>query len=161
LVVAVMVGGLYPQCLADPVSTDPRLAELWLNNNSEVRSLLTVARDLPQDMLAIYGFALAALVLALVTMRRDREARGWPWLLMLGVLATQFAISTWLVRASATADLIAVPLIAAALVRLFPVGERGVLGLTRAMLIGALALNQASLTLIGEVSAHAVQAFTH
>jgi len=161
LAAAALVGGFYPQCLADPVSTDPRLAELWLNNNLEVRSLLTVARDLPQDMLAIYGFALAALALALVTMRRDRQTRAWPWLLMLGVLVTQFAISTWLVRASATADLIAVPLIAAALVRLFPAGEGGVLGLTRPMLIGALALNQASLTVVGGLSTHVVQTVIH
>ncbi len=161
LVAATIVGGLYPQCLADPIGTDPRLAALWLDNNAEVRSVLTVARDLPQDVLPIFGFAVAGLALGLVVLRRDREAAPWPWLLAIATLVTLIAISLWLVRAAAMADLVAVPLIAASLVRLFPAGERRFLGLTRPALVGALMLNQAAFVLVGEASARGLEAMTH
>src|SRR5262249_39109065 len=71
---ALAVAGLYPQCLADPIDTDPRLTTMWLDSVAEARSVFAVARDLPQNLLPLFGFPAAALVLALLALRRDRAA---------------------------------------------------------------------------------------
>jgi hypothetical protein len=157
---AVMVVG-FPACLGDPYDLGPRLTALWLDHVSEARSLLSLAADLPQQIIPIYGLIVAALVLAALTIVRDRVGTRWPWLLATGVLAALFGVSLWEMRGAASADLLAVPLICAALVRLFPAGRPVVLGLTRPVLIGALVLNQAMLVPIGEAVARAVEAFGH
>jgi len=155
LVIAAAVAGIYPQCLADPIDTDPRLTTLWLDSNAEARSVFMVARDLPQNLIPLYGFPLAALALAALALRRHADIARWPWLLAIGTLAMLVLVSLWLMRAAAMADIVAVPLLAAALVRLFPTGEHRLFGLTRPALVGALLLNQASLLLVGEASAAA------
>jgi hypothetical protein len=160
LVLAACVAGLYPQCLADPIETDPRLTTLWLDTNSEARSVFAVARDLPQNLIPQFGFPVAALVLAVLALRRRADVARWPWLLIMGALAVLLLISLWLLRAAAMADIVAVPLAAAALVRLFPAGEKRLFGLPRPTVVGALLLNQASLVLVGEASARGVEAIT-
>jgi hypothetical protein len=149
----------FPACLADPYDLGPRLTALWLEHVSEARSVLSLARDLPQQIIPIYGFIIVALELAIVTTLRDRAARCWPWLLAIGVMVVLLGVSLWEMRGAAIADLLAVPLICASLVRLFPVGRPVVLGLTRPALIGALILNQAMLVPIGEAAARALEAF--
>jgi hypothetical protein len=161
LVIATAVAGIYPQCLADPIDTDPRLTTLWLDSNAEARSVFMVARDLPQNLIPLYGFPLAALALAALALRRHADIARWPWLLAIGTLAMLVLVSLWLMRAAAMADIVAVPLLAAALVRLFPTGEHRLFGLTRPALVGALLLNQASLLLVGEASARGVEAIIH
>jgi hypothetical protein len=161
LAIALVVAGLYPQCLADPIGTDPRLTSLWLDSNAEVRSVFAVARDLPQNLLPLFGFPAAALALAALALRRDAAVARWPWLLTIGTLAMLLFVSLWLMRASAMANIVAVPLLVAALVRLFPSGERRLLGLTRPVLVAALVLNQPFLLLVGEASARGVEALTH
>jgi hypothetical protein len=158
LVLAACIAGLYPQCLVVPIETDPRLTALWLDSNSEARSVFAVARDLPQNLIPQFGFPVAALTLAFFALRRRADIARWPWLLTLGALAVLLLISLWLLRATAMADIVAVPLVAAALVRLFPAGEQRLFGLPRPTVIGALLLNQASLVLVGEASARGVEA---
>ena len=61
---AATVALAYPGCLADPYAhLDPRLTALWLANVSEARSLFSVMRDLPHEMLAYYGLPAAGLAL--------------------------------------------------------------------------------------------------
>jgi hypothetical protein len=159
--IALAVAGLYPQCLADPIDTDPRLTTLWLDSVAEARSVFAVARDLPQNLLPLFGFPAAALVLALLALRRDRAMARWPWLLMIATLSMLLLVSLWLMRATAMAGIFAVPLIVAALVRLFPAGEHRLLGLARPVLVAALLLNQPMLLMIGEALARGVEALTH
>jgi hypothetical protein len=159
--IALAVAGLYPQCLADPIDTDPRLTTLWLDSVAEARSVFAVAHDLPQNLLPLFGFPAAALVLALLALRRDRSTPRWPWLVTIGTVAMLLLVSLWLMRAAAMTAIVAVPLMVAALVRLFPAGEHRLLGLTRPVLVAALLLNQPVLLLIGEASARGVEALTH
>ena len=159
--IALAVAGLYPQCLADPIDTDPRLTTLWLDSVAEARSVFAVARDLPQNLLPLFGFPAAALALAVLALRRDRAMARWPWLLTIATLAMLLLVSLWLMRASAMAAIVAVPLMVAALVRLFPAGEHPLLGLARPVLVAALLLSQPVLLLIGEASARGVEALAH
>lgn len=149
----------FPACLGDPYELGPRLTALWLEHVSEARSVFSLARDLPQQIIPIYGFIVVALVLAILAVCRDLSAPRWPWLLAIGVLIVLLGVSLWEMRGAAIADLLAVPLICASLVRLFPAGPPVVLGLTRPALIGALVLNQATLVPIGEAAARAIEAF--
>jgi hypothetical protein len=158
---ALAVAGSYPQCLADPIDTDPRLTTLWLDSVAEARSVFAVARDLPQNLLPLFGFPAAALVLALLALRRDRAMARWPWLLTSATLAMLLLVSLWLMRATAMAGIVAVPLMVAALVRLFPAGEHRLLGLARPVLIAALVLNQPVLLMLGEASTRGVEALAH
>jgi hypothetical protein len=160
-VIALAVGGLYPQCLADPIDTDPRLTTLWLDSVAEARSVFAVARDLPQNLLPLFGLPAAALVLALLALRRDRATPRWPWLLTIATVSMLLLVSLWLMRAAAMAGIVGVPLVVAALVRLFPAGEPRLLGLTRPVLIAALLLNQPVLLFIGEASARGIEALTN
>jgi hypothetical protein len=162
VVAAVTIGTLYPECLGDPFGgIDPRLTALWLDHISEVESIFALARHAPQEIVPIFGFVVAALALAAVVLRRDAGAGRWPWLLAVGAVLAQLAVALWAVRGAAVADLMAVPLIAASLVRLFPAGEPRLLGLTRPVLIAALALNQASLVVISSAAARGIEAVTH
>jgi hypothetical protein len=159
VILGATIAAAFPACLGDPYDLGPRLTALWLEHVSEARSVLSLARDLPQQIVPIYGFIVVALVLAILTVRRDLAAPRWPWLVAIAVLIVLLGVSLWEMRGAAIADLLAVPLICASLVRLFPAGRPVVLGLTRPALIGALVLNQATLVPVGEAAARAIEAF--
>jgi hypothetical protein len=151
----------FPACLGDPYANlDPRLAKLWLANVNEARSIATMLRDLPQEVLACYGLAAAGVVLGIVQCAREARAGRWGWIGTLAVLAVLFVLALWQVRASAAANAVAVAVVPAALVRLFPARNGGAvaLGLSRATLIAALVLNPLALIAIGSASARAVEA---
>ncbi len=161
VVLAVTLRAKFPACLGDPYDyIGPRLAALWLDHVSEARSIVSLARDLPQQIIPVYGFIVVALAAAGLTLAKHPEIRRFPWLLAVGVLAALLGVSLWQVRGAAAADLLAVPLIAASLTTLFPVGRSVLLGLTRPALVGALVLNQATLVPIGAAAARGVEALT-
>ncbi len=154
---------VFPGCLADPYAQlDPRLAALWLANVSEARSVFSMLRDLPHEVLAHYGLAAAALAFAGVRCARAARGERWGWIAALSVLAALFIVALWQVRASAAANAVAVALLPAALVRLFPAPSGGTvyLGLGRTALIAALVLNPLIFIVVGGVGARAAEFMT-
>jgi hypothetical protein len=150
----------FPACLGDPFAElDPRFATLWLANVTEVRSFASMLRDLPQEVPAYYGLPAIALAAAVVRSMRESDDTRWRWVIPLAVVATLFVMALWIVRAASAANAIAVALVPAALVAMWPAREQGarVLGLSRAALVAALLLNPLSLIAIGAAAARPAQ----
>jgi len=157
VVSAIVVLG-FPACLGDPYSQlEPRLAALWLANVSEARSIASMMRDLPHEVLPYYGLPAIGLVLGIYRCRNDLDR--WGWVLGTSALAMATLIAIWQVRGSATANALALALVAAALVRGLPVPEgRAVFfGLGRAVLVAALVINPLTLIAAGRAAAWAVE----
>jgi hypothetical protein len=110
--------------------------------------------------LPYYGLPAAALVLGVVTGRRETGEARWGWIVGLVVLAALFVFSLWLVRGAVAANALAVALLPAVLVRLLPEpdGRATYLGLSRRALIAALLLNPLSLIAVGAAGARVVEA---
>jgi hypothetical protein len=158
---AAVLGGTlfvaFPACLGDPFADlDPRFSALWLANVTEVRSFVSMLHDLPQEVPAYYGLPAAALVLGIASAWRD-ETR-WRWVLPLAALAALLVMSLWLVRAASAATAVAVALLPAALICLWPLATRsqdthaykaGALGLSRAALIAAVLLSPLAMIAAG------------
>src|SRR5262249_16808370 len=129
----------------------------------------TMLRDLPQELLLHYGLPTAALVLGGLTAMRERADARWHWLAGLAVLAALFAVALWQGRGAAAAHAVAAAPRPPAAPRLLPAlarwwrarpGPPAYLGLSRAALIAALALNPLALTALGAGAAHALEAAT-
>jgi hypothetical protein len=160
LVVATLVLG-FPACLGDPYGhMDPRLSALWLANVSEARNVLSMLRDLPQEILPQYGLPAAALVLGTVRALRAPPAERWHWIADLAVLAALGVVALWQVRGSAAANAVAVALAAAALAAAALARGTVILGLGPAGLLAALLLNPLTLIAIGNAGARAVEVAT-
>jgi hypothetical protein len=124
-----------------------------------VRSFASMLRDLPQEVPAYYGLPAVALAAALVQSLRESGNARWRWIIALAVVATLFVMALWIVRAAAAANAIAVALVPAALVVMWPAREQRAnpLGLSRAALVAALLLNPLSLIAIGAVATRAAE----
>jgi hypothetical protein len=149
----------FPACLGDPLGPlGPRLSELWIAHNSEGRSLISMLRDLPQEVLPYYGLLAAGLGLGLLQCLRERDAQPWPWLVGVAVLAALTVVAAWQVRGAAAANAVALALVPAALVRRLQTqdGRAVFLGLGRAVLIAAMLLNPLTLIAIGSAASRAV-----
>jgi hypothetical protein len=163
-VLAAVVGGVvalaFPACLHDPFAElDARMTELWLAHVNESRSVLGLLKDLPQEVPAYYGVPFAALVLGFWQAWRTPDATRWAWAITIVVLAVLFALALWQVRAVAAASAIATPLLAAALVRLWPADTRGAFfGIGRAALVAAALFNPLTFMLLGKAGASALDA---
>ena len=149
----------FPACLGDPLGPlGPRLSELWIAHNSEGRGLMSMLRDLPQDVLPTYGLPAVGLVIGVLQCLRERNGQRWPWLVSVAVLAALSIIAVWQVRGAAGANAVALALVPAALVRALQAShDRGVfLGLGRAVLIAALLLNPLTLIAIGSMTTRVI-----
>ena len=150
---AVMAGIVvlgFPACVGDPYAhIESRLVGLWLAYVNEARSIASMMRDLPHEVPSYYGLPVIALALGVFRSLREEEPLRWRWLLGSCVLAVATLVAFWQVRGAATANALALPLLAAALVRHLPAsdGRAVFLGLGRGALVAALLLNP--LTLLG------------
>jgi len=156
---------VYPACLGDPfayLDLDARMTALWIAHVNESGSILEMLRDTPHEVPPYYGLAVAALVLGALQWRRERAAARWAWTMGLAVLAVLTALALWQVRVASAANALAVALLPAALVRLLPApdGRSVFLGLGRAALIAAAALNPLAMIAIGQTAARAFDAAT-
>jgi hypothetical protein len=93
----------YPQCLGDPfVGLDPLVREIWLANNTEIRSIPKVLSIYPTawPMLLLPPLAgLAALIAAVVCERGETRAR---FIVVTALAAVGCATAFWAIRASAS-----------------------------------------------------------
>ncbi len=149
LVVAVMAR-FFPACLGDPYAQlDARLASIWLGHVAEAQNFREFAQNLPAEFPMIYAPPCAALLLAACTLigARPDERRRWiAPILTLGIL---LGVTLWQVRGAAGANLAAIPLIAAAVTRLF--GAKPLLANPRALIV-LLALSTPVLLLAGKAA---------
>jgi hypothetical protein len=159
LVLGATMAWAFPACLGDPLGPlGPRLSELWIAHNSEGRSLASMLRDLPQEVLPYYGLLAAGLALGLLQCLRERDAQRWPWLVGVAVLAALTVVAAWQVRGAAAANAVALALVPAALMRGLQAScDRGIfLGLGRTVLIAAMLLNPLTLIAIGSAASRAI-----
>jgi hypothetical protein len=76
LVLGAMMVFALPACLGDPLGPlGPRLSELWIAHNSEARSVISMLRDLPQDVLPTYGLPAVGLVIGVLQCLRERNGQ--------------------------------------------------------------------------------------
>lgn len=132
----------YPGCLQAPYADlDPRLTALWLSNVSETLSLGGVLSLRPQDASMLYGPPLAALVVAVLAMRRGKVTTAW--IVALAMLAAHLAVTLWQMRGGAGAALTAAPVLAAGLAVLCA-------GNGRRLVIATLALSPVVMLALGQ-----------
>jgi hypothetical protein len=163
LVLSATMAFAFPACLGDPLGPlGPRLSELWIAHNSEGRGLMSMLRDLPQEVLPYYGLPAVGLVLGVLQCLRERNDQRWPCLVSVAVLAALSIIAAWQVRGAAAANAVALALVPAALVRgLQASHDRGIfLGLGRAVLIAAILLSPLTLIGIGSMATRAIDMAT-
>jgi len=143
----------FPSCLSDPMPVDPRLVDLWLSQVSEARSVLSLAVDLPQEVIPLFALPLAGLVL--VSVQSVRDANRWPWIICAAVLAVATAIALYQVRGVAIANALASVLVPAALVRIWPANPAVFFGLGRPALVSLLVVSPPALVLLGQATTRA------
>jgi hypothetical protein len=137
-----------PACLLDPLRVDPRVVELWLSHVEESRNLGSVLRDMPHEVIPLFGLPLFGLVIAsLCTARRDDR---WSWITCAAVLAMLTGYAIYQVRSVSGANAVAAALVPAALVRLWPAGRSLALGLRPAAAVLLLVFNPVTLILAGQ-----------
>ena len=137
LLSAALVIAAYPHALSDPYgNVDPLLAELWLSHVMEARTALAVLNT-PSEALPIYLPPLAALVLGGLAMRKCAPNERTLYLAPLFALVALIFVSLWQLRGMPSANLVAQPILAAALLRLL---GSGLSGFSRARYIGAIVL---------------------
>jgi hypothetical protein len=125
LAAAALVAMVFSHCLRDPFAeTDPQVAALWLAHVSELQNAREVLRNTPAEFLPIYGPLVLALILGgMAAMRAWAEERTW-FFAPLFALAALTAVAALEVRGASSANLIAQPLLAAALFRLWSAKAR-------------------------------------
>jgi hypothetical protein len=112
----------FPHVFSDPYgNVDPLLAELWLAHILEMRSVLEVLKT-PSEALPIYLPPLAALIMGGLAMRKIAPKERTIFLAPLFALIALIAVSLWQLRAMPSANLVAQPILAAALLRLLGSG---------------------------------------
>jgi hypothetical protein len=153
----------FPACLGDPYGNlDPRLIALWMANVSESRSIASVWRDLPHELLAYYGLAAAGLALGAGRCLRERADTRWNWILAVAMLAALTAVALWQLRGTAAANALAAALVPAALLRTLPApqGRESYFGLGRSALVAIFLVNPLALIAIGNAAARISEAAT-
>lgn len=147
----------FPACLADPYAHfDARLASVWLDHVAEAQNIFAFARNVPGEVLVNYAAPFVALILTLLAMFRAPAEDRVRWLPPLLALIVLFAISLWEIRGAAGANMIAAPMIAAAIIRLFHV--RDLIAHPRAILL-VLMLSAPILALTGKAAAKGLTFF--
>ena len=162
-VLTAMIALGFPACLGDPYAfLDPRLTALWLSNVNEARSIASLARDLPQEVVPYYGLPIIGIALGLYRSWHEHDTQRWAWSIATAVLTMATLIALWQVRGCAAANAVALAMVPAALLRGLPVreGREIFLGMGRAVVIAALLLNPLTLVGIGKTSALAMDAAT-
>ena len=162
VVLAAVLAVTYPACLGDPfVRLDSRLSTLWLSHVNEARSIASMLRDLPQEILPYYGLPVAALVLSCLQIARSSAGARWSWICGTAVLGSLFLLALWLVRGTTAANGVSVALLAAAVVRVLPPKKASTyFGLSRAALVAAVLLNPLAMLAIGAAIACGLEGAT-
>jgi hypothetical protein len=105
-----MLLSLAPECLGGPYEMlSPELKRVWLDNIVEALPVWRYAAERPADTIASFGPPLAALCVVLVRMFR----RPALWALPLALLVVTLAVGIYQVRATPSANVVALAVLAA------------------------------------------------
>jgi hypothetical protein len=120
VVAAAAFVAIEPRCLAGPFAMmDPTVRSLWFNHVSEMQPLWAVAWKSPPMGAAVAAFPAVAL-LFMVLMARDPAARrDFGFLVAAAALIVSAAILSTMVRAFSYTIWLAIPMVAAGVVRMF------------------------------------------
>jgi hypothetical protein len=139
---------------------------LWIDHLEELRSLASLLRDVPHEVIPLFGLPLLGLVVAGLCALRSRDHHwssdhrssdhgrrdSWRWIVCAAVLVMLIGIALFHVRSVSGANALAAALVPAALVRLWPAGPPFALGLRPAAAILALVFNPVALILAGQAA---------
>lgn len=114
----ILVALIDPACLRGPLAkVDPRLYGIWLSDVGEARNVFEVYRTGPDVMFMAFALPLSGIVAGGYLLTRRDERRG-AILIALLLAIVSFLVALWQIRAAAFAAMFAIPLLAAALVRI-------------------------------------------
>ena len=120
LVAAAAVAAIEPRCLGGPFAMmDPTVRSLWFNHVSEMQPLWTVAWKSPPVGAAVAAFPAVALVFMLLIARDPATRRDFGFLVAAAALIVSVAVMCTMVRAFSYAIWLAIPMVAAGVVRMF------------------------------------------
>jgi hypothetical protein len=120
LIAAVAFAAIEPRCLGGPFAMmDPAVRALWFNHVSEMQSLLAVASKSPPAGAAIAAFPAVALVFMVLIARDPATRRDFGFLVAAAALVISAAVMVSMVRAFSYAIWLAIPIVAAGVVRMF------------------------------------------
>jgi hypothetical protein len=127
-VAAAVFVAIEPRCLAGPFAMmDPMVRALWFNNVSEMQSLWAVAWKSPPAGAAIAAFPMVGLLALALIARDPATRRDFGFLIAAAALVIATAVMCSMVRAFSYAIWLAIPVVAAGVVRLFPPLRSGTL----------------------------------
>jgi hypothetical protein len=117
-----------PRCLAGPFAMmDPTVRALWFDNVSEMQSLWAVALKSPPAGAAIAAFPAVGLLAMALIARDPATRRDFGFLVAVAALLIATAVLCSMVRAFSYAIWLAIPVVAAGVVHLFPPLRSGTL----------------------------------
>ncbi len=127
LAVAVFLA-IEPQCLSGPFAMmDPMVRAIWFNHVSEMRSLWTVTMTSPAMGAAVAAFPAVAVLCTLALARNPSIRRDFGFVVATVALLVACAVMIAMVRAYSYAIWLAIPLVAAGVLRLFAALRLGTL----------------------------------
>lgn len=116
---------LFPGCIASPYAhVPPLVTSFWLDRVTETMPVAVVAELMPQKLAGYYGFPLLTLGFSIAAMIHASPLARLRWILATVTLAALFVTSLWELRGAAAANIVAAPLFAGCIARLWPSREQ-------------------------------------
>jgi hypothetical protein len=120
LVSAAAFVAIEPRCLGGPFAMiDPMVRSLWFDHVSEMQSLWTVALKSPPMGAAVAAFPAVALLFMLSLARQPATRRDFGFMVAAAALVVAVVVMFTMVRAFSYAIWLAIPMVAAGVVRMF------------------------------------------
>jgi hypothetical protein len=120
LVAAAAFAAIEPRCLGGPFAMmDPAVRSLWFNHVSEMQSLWALAWKSPPMGAAVAAFPVVALLFMLFGARDSATRRDFGFLVAAAALIVSVVVMFSMVRAFSYAIWLAIPMVAAGVVRMF------------------------------------------
>jgi hypothetical protein len=161
LVAAAAFAAIEPRCLGGPFAMmDPAVRSLWFNHVSEMQPLWTVAWRSPPVGAAVAAFPAVALVFMLLIARDPATRRDFGFLVTAAALIVSVAVMCTMVRAFSYAIWLAIPMVAAGVVRMFASLRLGTLAVRAliALLLAPAVTAAVAMAAVQAVSARPVEA---
>ena len=119
-VAAAAFAAIEPRCLGGPFAMmDPAVRSLWFNHVSEMQSLWALTRKSPPMGAAVAAFPVVAVLFMLALAREPATRRDFGCLVAAAALILSVAVMFSMVRAFSYAIWLAIPMVAAGVVRMF------------------------------------------
>jgi hypothetical protein len=109
-----------PRCLAGPLAlVDPAVRPIWFNHVTEIEPLIALARRIPAVGIGITAYPIAVVFSAIMLARQAQTRRDFGFIVTTVALIVAIAMTIVAIRGSPYTMWLGIPLVAAALLRLF------------------------------------------